>query len=114
MTAQNNKGIALAFAILFLFLTVVTLDVLMQAATNGFAIANRSADLKRATYTADAGIADAFIQLRGYPSPPMSFNVSNANYALGSGKTGSYSVSVVGAGSPWVKYKSHLQELIIT
>ena len=104
MTILGKKGFTLAISLLFLFLSFAPLAVLIMARTNGFFIANRTADLKRAAYIADAGIADAFVQLRAYASPPMSFNVNNPNYTLGSGQKGSYSVSVVGTGSPWIAF----------
>ncbi len=93
---NDNKGFALAFSLVFIFLILASVAILIYSATNAFTIANRSADSKRAFYVADAGIADAFIQLRGYSIPPSSFTVSNSNYSLGgASKKGSYSVSAV-------------------
>ncbi len=103
-TVRQNKGFALAFSLIFLFLIVSFVGAYILATTNGLTTANRAADLKRAYYVADAGLADAVIQLRGYANPPASFNVSNAGYALGNGKTGSYSVSATSTGSPWLTY----------
>ncbi len=103
MLIRKNKGFALAFSLLFLLLSLAPIEVLVLSASSGITTANRSADLKRAAYIADMGIADAFIQLRGYASPPLSFNVNNAAVVVG-GKTGSYAVAVDGAGAPWLRY----------
>ncbi len=104
MSIRKNKGFALVFSLLFLTLIILFTAVFFLTATHGFVIANRNADLKRAYYVADAGIADAFIQLRGYANPPASFTVTNANYNLGSGQNGSYSVTAVSNGAPWATY----------
>lgn len=98
--AKHNQGFALAFSLVFLFLIVAFVQVYILVATSGFTIANRTADLKRAYYAADAGLAEAFMQLRGYASPPANFTVTNNSYAVGS-KNASYSVTAGTNGASW-------------
>jgi|GEM_PF-929325 len=109
----KNKGFALAFSLIFFFLIISFVGVYVLATSNGLTTASRAADLKRAYYIADAGIADAFIQLRSYASAPAKFcipaaycndNASSFSYALGNGKAGSYQVSASSDGAPWATY----------
>ncbi|MBF0490683.1 MAG: hypothetical protein HQL15_08755 [Candidatus Omnitrophica bacterium] len=101
---SQNKGYALAFSLIFLFLIVSFVAAYILASAHGLSTANRGADSSRAYYIADAGITDAFIQLRGYSSPASSFTVSNASFDPGSGKMGSYSVTAASNGASWPIY----------
>ena len=101
---NQNKGYALAFSLIFLFMIVSLVSAYILVTAHGLTTASRAANLKRAYYIADAGITDAFIQLRGYASPPASFSVTNASYDPGSGKTGSYSVTAISNGASFATY----------
>lgn len=106
MRIQTNKNaFVLAYSLLFSFLVVSSLTVYMTSVINSYAISNRLADLKKAYYVADAGMADAFIQLRSYASSPGSFAVNNASFAVGGGRTGSYNVNVTASGTTWKSYQ---------
>ena len=104
ITLRRNNGFALAFSLIFLFLVVSFVSIYILAAGNALNTANRAADLKRAYYVADAGLTDAFIQLRGYSSPASTFTVTNASYALGNGKTGSYTATATSNGATYPTY----------
>ena len=103
-TLQHNKGYALAFSLIFLLMVVTLVAAYVLITAHGLTTASRAADVKRAYYVADAGITDAFMQLRGYSSPASSFTVANASYAMGNGKTGSYSVTAVSNGASFATY----------
>ena len=72
---KHGKGFAMVFSLVILLLITLSVDVYFQVAGSGVRIANISADTKRAYYLADAGLADAFAQLRSYAIPPASFTV---------------------------------------
>ena len=57
---RQNKGFALVFSMIFLFLIVSFMAVYILAIANGLSQANRAANLKKAYYIADAGLADAY------------------------------------------------------
>jgi len=100
---RRDKGLTIVFVLIFLLLIVSFAATYFLMATSGLKAANRTADTKRAYYAADAGLADAFIQLRSYPNPPASFTVSNNSYAIGT-QTESYSATAVTDGASWPTY----------
>ena len=57
---RQNKGFALIFSLIFLFLIVSFMAVYILAVANGISQANRIANGKKAYYIADAGLADAY------------------------------------------------------
>jgi hypothetical protein len=57
---RQNKGFALIFSLIFLFLIISFMGVYILAVANGINQANRTANLKKAYYVADAGLADAY------------------------------------------------------
>ena len=57
---RQNKGFALTFSLIFLFLIVSFMAVYILAVANGISEANRTANLKKAYYVADAGLVDAY------------------------------------------------------
>ncbi len=95
--AKNNKGFALAFSLLLLLLIILFVDIFVAAANSGLTNAGRIADIKRAYYAADAGLADGLLKLKSGANA----NVNNAAYAVGP-KNGSYVTTLVsdGAGIP--------------
>ena len=101
---NQDHGYALAFSLIFLFLVISLVAVYIMVTSNGLNASKRSADSKRAYYMADAGISDALIALRAYTTPPATFNLTNSAYALGNGKTGSYTYTAVSNGSAFATY----------
>src|SRR5579862_6598300 len=63
ITLRQNKGFALALSLIFLFLIVSFMTVYILAVANGISEASRIANLKKAYYIADAGLADAYERL---------------------------------------------------
>ncbi len=100
---ELNKGFVLVFSLIILTLIILSVETYFYVAGSGLIIANITADSKRAYYLADAGLADAFMQLRGYAIPPSSFTVSNNNYSIG-GKIGRYSVQVSSNNAAWATF----------
>ena len=100
---KHGKGFAMVFSLVILLLITLSVDVYFQVAGSGVRIANISADTKRAYYLADAGLADAFAQLRSYAIPPASFTVSDNNYAIDAGGKfkGSYLAQVAPVNLVW-------------
>jgi Tfp pilus assembly protein PilX len=99
---RQNKGFALAFSLIFLFLIVSFMAVYILTVANGISQANRLANGKKAYYIADAGLADAYqrITQAGINAGATnvnfipSANTDNGIYSVGSG-AGTYKVSVV-------------------
>ena len=60
INVRQNKAFALTFSLIFLFLIVSFMAVYILAVANGISQANRTANLKKAYYIADAGLADAY------------------------------------------------------
>ena len=115
ITLSQNKGFALTFSLLFMFLIVSFMAVYMLAVANGISIANRTANLKKAYYVADAGLADAYERIRAYglnivpastPGNPFIPNIltDNGVYAVGNNAVGHYTVTVALSGSPRTNY----------
>lgn len=103
-----NKGFALAFSLIVMTTVILSAAAYFEVAGSGMKIAGITANARRAYYLADAGLAEAYIQLRNHTKnnsvPPLSFNVSNSTYSVGS-KTGAFSVDVVDEGSSWPTYR---------
>ena len=97
---KNNKGFALAFSLIFLFLVVSFMAVYILVVASGVSQASRVANLKRAYYIADAGLADAYerITQAGINTVPTtssyipSSTTDNGVYSVG-GVNGNYVVS---------------------
>ena len=110
---HQNKGFALAFALIFFFLIVSFMAVYVLAVASAVSQANSTANLKKAYYAADTGLLDAYERVTQAgvntvsssicvnPNIPSScaspYNPSNATdngvYAIGS-VNGSYKVSI--------------------
>ena len=99
----HNKGLALILALGVSTLIILSVDTYLQVAGFGLKTAYITADTKRAYYLADAGLADAFMQLRSYAIPPTSFTVSNNNYNIGT-SIGTYSVQVASSNAVWSRF----------
>ena len=120
---RQNKGFALTFALIFLFLIVSFMAVYTLAVANGISTANRLAKQKKAYYVADAGLVDAYERITQAgintivsstcvnPSSPATCSVpyipsastDNGVYSVGS-VNGSYIVSIVYSNSPRTNY----------
>lgn len=120
---RQNKGFALVFSLIFLTLIISYITVYILAVGNGVIEANRIANLKKAYYIADAGLADAYARIvkaglntfasstctnTNIPSTctvPFipSATTDNGTYLVGS-VSGSYNVSIVLSGNPRTNY----------
>ena len=108
---RQNRGFALIFAMIFLFMIIAFMGIFIMVVANGIAQANRLANTKKAYYVAEAGLADAYSRITQagvntiatnssyIPSP----NTDNGVFAVGS-VNGSYTVSVVYSNSPRTNY----------
>ncbi len=102
---KKNQGFLLITTILTTFLITAFLAAFLVIVTSGLRQANRAVEGMRAYYTADAGLADAFIQLRAAASFPSAFTVSNTSYLVGPNNlNGSYTVNVTTNGATWPTY----------
>lgn len=111
---KENKGFALTFTLIFLFLIVSFMAVYIMAVASGVSTANRTANLKKAYYIADAGLADAYERITqagintvpsstpGNPYIPAA-GTDNGVYSVGN-VNGSYTVTVVYSNSPRTNY----------
>jgi len=114
ITLRQNKGFALVFSLIFLFLIVSFMAVYILAVANGISEANRIANGKKAYYIADAGLADAYERITqaginvvpsstpGNPYIP-SASTDNGTYSVGP-VNGHYTVTVVYSNSPRSNY----------
>ena len=108
---RQNKGFALVFSLIFLFLIVSFMAVFILTVANGLAMANRTANQKKAYYVAEAGLADAYERITQAGINTIPSNVSfipspttdNGLFAVGSGN-GSYTVSLGYSNSPRTNY----------
>ena len=91
---KHKKGFVLVTSVTMLMFVILFSGAYFQSASSGLTQATTAADTKRAYCIANAGMTDAFVQLRDYSSPPSSFTVSNNSYPTG-GRTGSYSATVL-------------------
>jgi len=111
---RQNKAFALTFSLIFLFFIISFMAVYILVVANGVAEANRTANLKKAYYIADAGLADAYerITLDGINTVPSSTpgnpyipsaSTDNGKYTVGN-VTGNYTVNVVYSNVPRSNY----------
>ena len=108
---RHNKGFALTFALIFLFLIVSFMAVYMLAVANGISQANRTANLKKAYYAADAGLVDAYERITQAGINTIATNTNyipsattdNGVYSVGT-TTGNYTVSITYSNSPRTNY----------
>jgi hypothetical protein len=102
---KNNRGFLLILTLLYTFLITAFLGAFLVMVTSGLRQANRTTDGMRAYYVADAGLADALMQLRAVATFPAAFNVNNASYPVGPNNlNGSYTVTVTTDGAVWPTY----------
>lgn len=103
--AKNSRGFLLILVLLFTFLIMSFLTALFVIVTGGLRQANKAIESTRAYYVADAGLAQAFMQLRTAAAFPAAFNVANASYPVGPNNlNGSYTVNVTTNGAIWPTY----------
>jgi len=108
---RQNKGFALTFTLIFLFLIISFMAVYILVVANGISEANRVANEKRAYYIADAGLADAYERITQAGINTIATNANyipsastdNGVYSTGTG-TGNYTVSVVYSNAPRTNY----------
>jgi Tfp pilus assembly protein PilX len=110
---RQNNGFALTFALIFLFLIVSFMGVFMLTVANGVSMANRSANLKKAYYVAEAGLVDAYERITQagrnivIPTPGSPFipspSTDNGVYAIGNA-TGNYTVTIAVTATPRTNY----------
>ena len=108
---RQNRGFALVFSLIFLFLIISFMAVYILSVASGVAQANRTANLKKAYYVADAGLVDAYERITqagtNFTPPSTAFIPSpltdNGVYAVGN-STGNYSVNVTVSSSPHLNY----------
>ncbi len=105
MKNKKNRGFLLILTLLYTTLIMAFLSTLLIIVTSGLRQANRAIESTRAYYVADAGLADALMQLRASVNYPAAFNVTNASYPVGPNNlNGSYTVSVTTDGTTWPIY----------
>ena len=109
MKNKNNQGFLLTLVIIYTFLIIAFLGAFLVIVAGGLKQANKATESTRAYYVADAGLADAFMQLRAAAAFPAAFNVGTANnpvsYPVGPNNlNGSYAVSVTPDGATWPTY----------
>jgi len=108
---NQNKGFALVYTLIFLYLIVSFVTIYMFCIANGSAAATRSANEIEAYYVADMGLVDAYqrITQAGINTIPStssfipSPSTDNGICSVGTG-TGNYSVSLIYSNSPRTTY----------
>ncbi len=102
---EGEKGLILPLSLIIgSFITLIILSYSLVV-LNNMRMAAKAADSIRAYYVADAGLANAYMQLRVATNPGAQFSVTGNNYPVGPGSmTGSYQVTVVRAASPGTLY----------
>ena len=102
---KNNHGFLLILTMLYTFLITAFLGAFLVMLTGGLRQANRAIENTRAYYVADAGLADALMQLRAASSFPPAFKTNNPTYPVGPNNlNGSYAVDVTPNNAPWPTY----------
>ena len=106
---RQNKGFALTFSLIFLFMIISFMAVYIMAVSNAIAGAKRLANQKKAYYVADAGLADAYERITQagsnlvLPAPGHTYipsaTTDNGVYSIGN-SIGSYSVTVTASSVP--------------
>ncbi len=100
------RGFVLVFTMLLILLITLIATSFTTTAIDDIRLANRIANTIRASYAADAGLADAMIRLRSYDPPPAAgFSINPTDVPLAATGVGSYSVQVnmVSSSGPYFK-----------
>ncbi len=108
---RQNKAFALSFTLIFISLIVSFMAVYILAVASGVSSANRTANLKKAYYIADAGLADAYERITQSGVNTIattnsyipSATTDNGVYSVGTA-TGNYTVSVTYSNAPRTNY----------
>jgi len=110
---RQNKGFALIFSLIFLFLIVSFMAVYLLAVASGTSQANRTVNLKKAYYVADAGLLDAYERItqsgNNFAIPAAGTNyipsatTDTGVYAMGN-SAGNYTVTVTISSNPQLNY----------
>ncbi|MBF0570983.1 MAG: hypothetical protein HQL12_03835 [Candidatus Omnitrophica bacterium] len=113
LNLSQNKGFALTFSLIFLFLIVSFMAVYIMVVANGLTLANRTANQKKAYYVAEAGLADAYERIAQagrniiIPNPNTPFIPSPATdsgtYTIGT-SSGHYTVTLALSSVPATNY----------
>ena len=102
---KNNHGFLLVLTMLYAFLITAFLGAFLVMVTGGLRQANKAIESTRAYYVADAGLADALMQLRAAASFPANFTVNNTAYPVGPNNlNGNYAVNVTTNNAIWPTY----------
>ena len=102
---KNNRGFLLIMTMICTFLIMAFLGAFWVMVTGGLRQANKATESTRAYYVADAGLSDAFMQLRARAAFPAAFNTNNANYPVGPNNlNGSYTVNITTDNAIWPIY----------
>ncbi len=100
---KNQKGFILYYTLLIVGLISLICETCFLVTSNNLKAAGHSSDWVCAYYVADAGLVDAFTQLRA-GAPPGALTVNNTSYPVSPTITGSYHVTATGDGGPWPAY----------
>jgi hypothetical protein len=95
---NKRDGFALAFSVVFTALIMLSVTTFLLIATNDLVMSKKSADITKAYYLADAGLANAFMYIRNPANAAGSFTLSNVAYPVGPSLTGSYQVNATYTG----------------
>ena len=97
---KNERGFLLVLTILTTFLITAFLGAFLVIVTSGLRQANRAVEGARAYYVADAGLANALMQVKTSANLPAAFNIAATSYPVGPNNfNGSYSVRVTTNGA---------------
>jgi len=108
---RQNNGFALTFSLISLFLIVSFMAAYLLSVASGVSQANRAANMKKAYYAAEAGIADAYQRITQAGVNTIASNASyipsastdNGIYSVGTG-SGSYKVALTYSSTPRTNY----------
>ena len=102
---RNQNGFILFYTLFVLGILCLTAETYFIVETNHLRMSSHASDSIHAYYAADAGLADAFMQLKASVIPPAALNVVDNNYPVaGNNQTGSYNVQVTNDGAAWPVY----------
>ena len=102
---KKKRGFLLILTLFSTFLIMAFLGAFLVIVTSGLRQATRAIESTRAYYVADAGLADALMQLRAAAFFPAAFTANNASYPVGPNNlNGSYAVTVTTNGAAWPTY----------
>jgi len=106
---RQNKGFALVFSLIFIFLIINFIAIYILSIANGSLVANRTVNGIQAYYVADAGLVDAYERItqagiNTVPTTPSGkFYINNASYPIGTA-IGNYSVAINNSNQSPVTY----------